>query len=137
MARQMDPFTDNELRTQDRDPAEWRKVVAHLVDLVEKRGGFLGELALRGRGIDPDTYGLLWIPGHGAPAFQFDENGLRAVVQQANQCLASPNNPEPYSVAKWWLLPNVWLQKNVVPVNLIGRVPDDTLVQLAYFTANN
>ena len=92
----------------------------------------LTEAEVRGRGSDPADPGLIRLEradgGGQWPAFQFaPAAGPLPVVRAVNQLLGAA--ADPVGVADWWLSKNGWLDDQ--PCRLIGRVPDDLLVQAA------
>ena len=92
----------------------------------------LTEDEVRRRGADPSDPGLIRLdrPGGGWqwPEFQFAPGrGAWPVVCEVNRLLEA--EAFPLGAADWWLSRNGWLGEP--PSQLIGRVPDEHLVQAA------
>lgn len=95
------------------------EVTRRICAAVVANGGWLNREQLLRWNVQPTDPNLLWIPGHGAPAFQFASNGqIHAVVRLINRTLAERYSPS--QVAVWWLLPNDQLRGNTA-VDYINR----------------
>jgi hypothetical protein len=117
------------LRDEDPRPSGWI-----LRDVAERLLGApaLTESEVRRRGADPADPGLIWLDrmdgGRQWPEFQFAPGGgPLPVVQAVNRLLGAA--ADPVGTADWWLSKNGWLDDE--PCRLIGRVPDDLLMQAA------
>jgi hypothetical protein len=115
-------------------------VIAHsmggliLIRVMERLLGApaLTEDEVRRRGADPADPGLIRLDrvdgGHQWPEFQFAPGGgPLPVVRAVNQLLDAA--ADPVGTADWWLSKNGWLDEE--PCRLIGRVPDNLLLQAA------
>jgi len=92
----------------------------------------LTEAEVRRRGTDPADPCLIRLErpdgGRQWPEFQFSlDDGPLPVVRIVNELLRA--EADPIGVADWWLSKNGWLDDE--PCRLIGRVPDDLLIQAA------
>ena len=118
-----------DLRLDQPMPTGWvlRNVEDRLLSVAA-----LNEQEVRGLGLDPADPDLIRLRraagGHQWPAFQFGSDGsLPELVRSINRLLGA--HDDPIGVADWWLSRNGWLGE--APHSLIGRVPDDRLVQAA------
>ncbi|MEO3753754.1 hypothetical protein [Streptomyces sp. B6B3] len=97
------------------------------------RRRLLAEPSRSAADVDPEAEGLIRLvdPDRGTrcPDFQFDPDGggPRPVVQYVNRLLLADRDP--WGAADWWLGGNGWL--GGVPAQLLGRVPDVMLVEVA------
>lgn len=117
------------LRDVDPGPSGW---ILH--DVAERllRAPALTEDEVRRRGADPADPGLIRLDradgGRQWPEFQFAPGGgPLPVVRAVNRLLEAA--ADPVGTADWWLSKNGWLGDE--PGRLIGKVPDDLLVQAA------
>lgn len=114
---------------EDPRPSGWI-----LRDVAERllRAPALTENEVRRRGAAPADPGLIRLDrmdgGQQWPEFQFASGGgPLPVVRAVNRLLGAA--ADPIGTADWWLSRNGWLDD--APCRLIGRVPDDLLVQAA------
>jgi hypothetical protein len=132
MTRQMTLLTDAQLRRSNIDPDGYHDSIADFARVAEQHGGFVDESTLRIWGIDPDDDSVLWIPEHGAPAFQFRGKALRPIVAEINKAFSIPDEvQDACGLADWWLLPNGRMPNYEAPVEHLDQLSNEQLLDAA------
>lgn len=125
MSRRLTALSAKEMIAHGIDPAEERNYIATLVAAISATGGYEDRKSLIAWGINPKSdRSLLWLPGYGAPLFQFEfpDSGkpyIHSLVAEINRQLKALENA--YAAADWWLLEHAELDHSAAPVSLLRR----------------
>jgi hypothetical protein len=128
MARRIQPLSDETLAHMDMPRERFDDMVASLKASADQLGGFHDREWLAAHDVPFEDKGFLWIPDLGAPACQFNDQGV-IIPEVAKAMRWMGASGDPYGVACWFLMGHAWLESQAAPATLTHTDPA-TLIEL-------